>query len=98
MQKHVLSKSTFIRGLKCSKSLYLNKHNRNLKDELSEMQKAIFNQGDMVGQLAQQLFPNGTDCTTKTFYNFEESIKKQFPSSEMLFNNCSLLQFTSMYF
>jgi len=76
MQKHVLSKSTFIRGLKCSKSLYLNKHNRNLKDELSEMQKAIFNQGDMVGQLAQQLFPNGTDCTTKTFYNFEESIKK----------------------
>ena len=67
MQKHVLSKSTFIRGLKCSKSLYLNKHNRNLKDELSEMQKAIFNQGDMVGQLAQQLFPNGTDCTTKTF-------------------------------
>ena len=52
MQKHVLSKSTFIRGLKCSKSLYLNKHNRNLKDELSEMQKAIFNQGDMVGSIS----------------------------------------------
>ncbi|MDG2369108.1 MAG: DUF2779 domain-containing protein [Flavobacteriales bacterium] len=76
MQKHVLSKSTFIRGLKCSKSLYLNKHNRDLKDELSEMQKAIFNQGDMVGELAQQLFPNGIDCTTKTFYNFEDAIKK----------------------
>ena len=28
----------------------------------------------------------------------EESIKKQFPSSEMLFNNCFLLQFTSIYF
>ena len=76
MQKHVLSKSTFIRGLKCSKSLYLNKHRKDLKDELSDMQKAIFNQGDMVGELAQQLFPNGVDCTTKTFYNFEEALKK----------------------
>ena len=71
MQKHVLSKSTFIRGLKCSKSLYLNKHRKDLRDELSDMQKAIFNQGDMVGELAQQLFPSGVDCTTKTFYNFD---------------------------
>ena len=31
MQKHILSKSTFIRGVQCEKSLYLNKHARNLR-------------------------------------------------------------------
>ena len=48
MEKHVLSKSTFIRGLKCHKSLYLNKHQKQLRDQLSEMQLAIFEQGNKV--------------------------------------------------
>ncbi len=33
-------------------------------DELSEMQKAIFQRGTNVGELAQQLFPNGILATT----------------------------------
>ena len=70
MQNHILSKSTYIRGLKCAKSLYLNKHKKHLRDELSPMQKAIFNQGNLVGELAQKLFPKGIDCTSQTFYNF----------------------------
>ena len=55
MQKHVLSKSTFIRGVQCEKSLYLNKHARNLRDEISPEQMAVFSQGTNVGELAQRL-------------------------------------------
>ena len=76
MEKHVLSKSTFIRGLKCHKSLYLNKHQKQLRDQLSEMQLAIFEQGNKVGELAQNLFPGGIDCTSKSYFDFSEAITK----------------------
>jgi hypothetical protein len=76
MQKHILSKSTFIRGVQCEKSLYLNKHARNLKDEISPEQMAVFSQGTNVGELAQGLFPGGVDCTPKSYYNFQESVEK----------------------
>jgi len=74
MEKHILSKSTFIRGLKCHKSLYLNKYHKKLRDQLSQMQLAIFEQGSKVGELAQNLFPNGVDCTTQSFYDFSKAL------------------------
>ncbi len=76
MEKHLLSKSTFIRGLKCHKSLHLNKHHKNLRDQLSEMQLAIFEQGSKVGELAQNLFPGGIDCTTQSFYDFSGALTR----------------------
>ena len=57
-----LSKSTFIRGKQCQKSLYLNWHQPELKAVVSPMQQAIFNQGHEVGKLARQLFPGGVDA------------------------------------
>uniref|UniRef100_UPI003217689E DUF2779 domain-containing protein n=1 Tax=uncultured Draconibacterium sp. TaxID=1573823 RepID=UPI003217689E len=58
---HTLSKSAFIRGLQCHKSLYLKKHHPELEDKVSESQQAIFDKGTNVGVLAQQLFPGGVD-------------------------------------
>ena len=75
-QRHTLSKSTFIRGLKCSKSLYLNKHHKDLRDSFSKQEEAIFEQGNKVGELAQDLFPGGIDCTPEEQWNFSESVKK----------------------
>ena len=63
MEKHVLSKSTFLRGLQCPKSLYLYKNFIKLRDQPSTEQKAIFNRGNKVGLLAQQCFPGGVDAT-----------------------------------
>jgi hypothetical protein len=63
LEKHILSKSTFLRGLQCSKSLYLYKNFIQLRDPVSPEQKAIFNRGNNVGILAQQLFPGGIDAT-----------------------------------
>jgi hypothetical protein len=56
-----LSKTLFIRGLQCHKSLYLHKYHPDLKDEVSEQQEASFQIGRDVGVYAQNLFPNGVE-------------------------------------
>ena len=79
MARHQLSKSTFMRGCQCLKSLYLNKHHRTLgicKDPLSAQQTAIFAAGTLTGELAQQKYPGGVDCTPESFYDFAPSIVK----------------------
>lgn len=44
------------------------------KDEMSEGQSAIFQQGTDVGMLAQQLFPDGVDATPASYYEFQQSV------------------------
>lgn len=56
-----LSKSAFIRGLQCPKSLYLHKYHSEFRDELSEEQLARFRQGTEAGKKAQELFPGGIE-------------------------------------
>ena len=63
MSKPILSKSTFLRGLQCEKSLWLYKNRYALKDEITPLQQAIFSQCTNVGVLAQELFPGGDDAT-----------------------------------
>ncbi len=59
MQKAILSKSSFIKGLQCEKYLYLYKHHYDWQDPISTTQQAIFDKGHKVGELARDLFPNG---------------------------------------
>ena len=54
---HTLSKSTFVRGCQCEKSLYLNKYHKEFQSSISTNQEAVFWQGKEVGILARQLFP-----------------------------------------
>jgi hypothetical protein len=56
-----LSKSLFLRGLQCHKSLYLHKYHPDLRDEMTEAQEALFQSGIEVGIYAQELFPNGVE-------------------------------------
>jgi len=74
MKPHLLSKSTYMRGLKCHKSLYLNKHHKELRDELSDSLEAVFATGTYVGLLAQQLFPGGVDASPESYFNFQQSV------------------------
>ena len=69
-----LSKSTFLRGSQCKKSLYLNWHNPELKDPVSEMQQAIFSQGTEVGNW-RNLFPGGIDAGIYVPDNYTRSIE-----------------------
>ena len=76
MASHLLSKSSYIKGLQCEKHLYLYKYHYNEMDELSEMQKAIFKRGTNVGELAQELFPGGEVAAYGDPPNYEKALDK----------------------
>ena len=71
-----LSKSSFIRGLQCEKSLYLYKHHYQLKDPTPSSLKAVFDQGTNIGLLAQELFPYGADASPENHFKMVESVGK----------------------
>jgi len=56
-----LSKSQYIRGLQCHKSLWLYKNRPDLRTEPDQAQELLFNTGYEVGELAKQLFPDGVE-------------------------------------
>ena len=84
MEKHLLSKSTFIRGNQCIKSLYLNKKRPFLRDRLSPEQLAKFRRGTKLGIIAQQLFPGGIDVGPKSYRQYE---KKLLETQEVISNH-----------
>lgn len=75
MKKHILSKSSFIRGLQCSKSLYLYKNFYNTRDKLSPEKQAIFRRGTNVGITARKLFPGGVDASPPSPFKYAESVE-----------------------
>jgi hypothetical protein len=76
IKKSRLSKSTFIRGLQCEKSLYLYKHHYRLKDPTPPSLQTVFDQGTNIGLLAQELFPNGADASPENHFKMVESVGK----------------------
>jgi hypothetical protein len=62
-KEYSLSKSNFIRGLQCYKSLWFHYRQPEIRDEISDNQQAIFDMGHSIGELAQQLFPGGIDVS-----------------------------------
>ena len=71
-----LSKSSFMRGIQCMKSLYLYKYNYDLQDEITESQQAIFDQGWEVGTLAQQLFPGGENARMDDSRDYGKAVRR----------------------
>ena len=74
--KNHLSKSTFLRGLQCEKSLYLYKHHYNLKDPITPSHQSVLEEGNKIGILAQKLFPNGVNASTNNELDIFDSIEK----------------------
>ncbi|MHB9061069.1 MAG: DUF2779 domain-containing protein [Desulfobacteria bacterium] len=54
-----LSKSLYTRGLQCHKSLYLHKHQPELRGEPTPELEALWKSGHEVGDFAHMLFPGG---------------------------------------
>lgn len=73
--KHILSKSTFVRGCICKKSLWLYKHKRDIIPATAPAQQFIFDQGHEVGELAQKLFPGGVDASPTTPFDYHLSLE-----------------------
>lgn len=57
-----ISKSSYIRGLQCVKSFYLNFFHKDFNIERDEQETKKFEIGYDVGKFAQQLFPGGVNC------------------------------------
>jgi predicted RecB family nuclease len=74
MEKHKLSKSTFLRGLKCPKALYLHIHHPKLRTPPDEAQLASFREGREVGQVARKVFPGGVDARRASPFNAQKSV------------------------
>lgn len=76
MEKHLLSKSTFIRAWQCKKSIYLHKKRPFLRDKLSAQQRAKFDRGSRVGELARDLFPGGVNLAPKAPSQYQQMVAK----------------------
>ncbi len=73
---HILSKSTYIKGLQCEKALYMQKKHPYLRDKLSIEQRAKFQRGTDVGVLAHEVFPNGIDMSPNSPSQFPKKVQE----------------------
>ncbi|MGD0663788.1 MAG: DUF2779 domain-containing protein, partial [Syntrophorhabdales bacterium] len=56
-----LSKSLFMRGLQCPKSLYFDRYHPELRDEIAVSQERVVQSGTDVGMLARDLHQGGVE-------------------------------------
>ena len=82
-----LSKSQYIRGLQCHKSLWLYKNNQELRDKPNSQAESSFNTGYQVGDLAKELFPHGTEIEFDSS-NFNGMIEK---TKELIANGTEVI-------
>ncbi len=73
---HILSKSTYIKGLQCEKALYMQKKHPYLRDKLSIEQRAKFQRGTNVGVLAHEYFPGGIDMSPSSPAQFPKKVQE----------------------
>lgn len=73
---HILSKSSYIKGLQCEKALYLQKKQPYLRDRLSAEQRAKFKRGTEVGVLARSCYPGGIDMTPRNLKDLSQKVEE----------------------
>ena len=73
---HILSKSTYIKGLQCEKALYMQKKHPYLRDKLSIEQRTRFQRGTDVGVLAHEVFPGGIDMSPNSPSQFPKKAQE----------------------
>jgi len=90
----MLTKSDYLLGLQCPKLLWNKKHNFVKFPEVSDVDKAKFKEGELIGEFAKKLYPEGIDLAKEGFKdNLEktkEFIEKRVPLFEagFLVNDC----------
>ena len=90
----LLSKTTYMYGLQCPKRLFLNKFHKDLANPEDEATKSIFQTGTDVGELAQQLFPNGVNAQGDEKWHSEITVKR---TAELLLTNDIIYEAAFIY-
>jgi hypothetical protein len=88
MEHRLISKSSFIRGTQCPKSLWLHLNQPDERDETSDAQQQIFDTGYNVGFLAQQLFPGGIDASRGEHAQVAEAVAY---TAELISNGATVI-------
>ncbi len=76
MNKHILSKSTFMYGCQCPLRLFMHKFKPELRNPEDEAQEAVFAMGTNVGIVAQGAFPGGIDVSPPDPFSYHLSVAK----------------------
>lgn len=92
-----LTKSKYVKGVRCLKALYLNEYRRELSKEPDEASQFRMEEGTEVGHLAKNQFPGGVEIAWSRSKGFEdemratqEAIQKNVPAifeATFAFNN-----------
>ena len=82
----MLTKSNYLSGLQCARLLWINKNDKSKIPEPTEMEKAKFNEGYLVEELAQSIFTEKIDLSE---LDFNEQIEK---TKELLEKRVPLFQ------
>jgi hypothetical protein len=69
----MLTKSDYLLGLQCPKLLWNKKHNFINFPKPTDVEKAKFKEGDLIGEFAKKSFPEGADLSR---LDFKENINK----------------------
>lgn len=76
LRRTVLTKTSFLRGTRCLRSLYLHKYCPERREEADSKTGGILLQGNEVGALARQLYPGGVDASCETPGDFRAAAAK----------------------
>ena len=71
-----ISKSSYIRGKQCLKSVFLYKYYNKYRDPLPEARKIRFEKGHDIGKLARSIFPGGIDLSPSHPGNYAASARQ----------------------
>jgi hypothetical protein len=88
-----ISKSQYIRGLQCEKSLWFYRNRKELATPVDEAKQAVFDQGNEVGEYAKKYFPDGVEVSAKHFeieLAAEQTLEFISGGSEVLFEACAI--------
>lgn len=75
MERHLISKSSFIKSLQCLKQLYLYKYSYQLRDPLTSDQRVRFQKGHDFGKKARMLFPGGIDLSPASPFQYPRAVE-----------------------
>ena len=75
-RRDIVTKTSFMRGNRCLKSLYLHKYYPELRDGADEKTQGILSRGIGIGVLARQLYPGGIDVSPERAGDFAAAAEK----------------------
>jgi hypothetical protein len=88
----LLSKSKFLNGIQCPRLLWASIHKKEMLPEFSIATLDTFKQGNEVGELAKQTFPDGIDIPTEKFMQNIQLSKEALTKNKPLFEPAIMIE------